>query len=113
MADLEDVLSPIPICSFLGRTEIAAVQELFVESTRQKGDAICHIGDEGDSFHIVLDGELEVLVGEKEDRVIAVLKRGDFFGEMALLQGGKRTATVVATRRVRLMTLDRASFNTL
>jgi NTE family protein len=113
MADLHDVLSTIPIFSFLGRAELAAVQELFVESTHQKGDAICRIGEEGDTFHVVLDGELEVLAGEKEDRIIAVLKRGDFFGEMALLQGGKRTATVMATRRVRLMTLDRTSFNGL
>ncbi len=113
MADLQDILSTIPIFSFLGRNELAAVQELFVESTHQKGDVICHLGDEGDTFHVVLDGELEVLVGEKEDKVIAVLKRGDFFGEMALLQGGKRTATVSCARRVRLMTLDRTSFNSL
>ena len=113
MADLQDILSTIPIFSFLGRNEIAAVQELFVESSHQKNDVICHLGDEGDTFHVVLDGELEVLVGEKEDKVIAVLKRGDFFGEMALLQGGKRTATVACTRRVRLMTLDRTSFNSL
>lgn len=113
MAEIQDILSAIPIFSFLGRNELAAVQELFVESTHQKGDLICRIGDDGESFHVVIDGELEVLVGEKEDKVIAVLKRGDFFGEMALLQGGKRTATVSCARRVKLMTLDRTSFNSL
>ena len=113
MPEIQDILSTIPIFSFLGRNELAAVQELFVESTHQKGDIICHIGDDGESFHVVIDGELEVLVGENEDKVIAVLKRGDFFGEMALLQGGKRTATVGCARRVKLMTLDRTSFNSL
>ncbi len=110
MKDFQDLLATIPIFSFLGRAETAAVEQLFVESTHQKGDVICRQGDEGETFHVILDGELDVLSGEK---VVTILKSGDFFGEMALLQGGKRTATVVANRRVRLMTLDRASFNSL
>jgi NTE family protein len=114
MTDLQDILSTIPIFSFLGRTEIAAVQSLFVESTHQKGDYIVREGEEGHTFHIILDGELEVIAGKDEHaRVLAILKKGDFFGEMALLQGGKRTASVVAARRAQLVTLNRASFNSL
>ena len=113
MADWQDLLATIPIFSFLGRAELAAVQELFVEETHQKGDTICKQGEEGNTFYVVLDGELDVLVGETSQQLIAVLKRGDFFGEMALLQGGKRTATVAASRRARLMSLDRTAFNTL
>src|SRR5262245_688643 len=114
MTGLQDILSTIPIFSFLGRTEIAAVQSLFVESTRQKGEYVCREGEEGDAFHIILDGELEVFVGENENaRILSILKKGDFFGEMALLQGGKRTASVVVARRARLVTLDRTSFNSL
>lgn len=113
MADWQDLLSTIPIFSFLGRSELAAVQELFVEETHQKGDTICRQGDEGDTFYVVLDGELDVIVGEGAGHVIAVLKRGDFFGEMALLQGGKRTATVAVGRRARLLSLHRVAFNSL
>jgi NTE family protein len=113
MADWQDLLATIPIFSFLGRTELAAVEGLFVEETHQKGDTICRQGEEGDTFYVVLDGELDVLAGEGGQHLIAVLKRGDFFGEMALLQGGKRTATVVASRRARLMSLGRAAFNSL
>ncbi len=110
MKDFQDLLASIPIFSFLGRAETAAVEQLFVESTHQKGDVICRQGDEGSTFHVILDGELDVLAG---DRVVTILKRGDFFGEMALLQGGKRSASVIANRRVKLMTLDRPSFNSL
>jgi NTE family protein len=113
MADWHDLLATIPIFSFLGRSELAAVQELFVEEIHQKGDIICRQGEEGNTFYVVLDGELDVLTGEHDQNLIAVLKRGDFFGEMALLQGGKRTATVAASRRARLMSLDRGAFNTL
>jgi NTE family protein len=114
MTDLQDLLSTIPIFSFLGRNEIASVQSLFTESTHQKDEYICREGEEGDTFHIILDGELEVIVGQGDSaRVLNVLKKGDFFGEMALLQGGKRTASVVTARRTHLVTLDRASFNSL
>jgi len=114
MNSLQDILSTIPIFSFLGRNEIAAVETLFVESTRQKEEYVCREGEEGDTFHIILDGELEVIVGQNDSaRVVSILKKGDFFGEMALLQGGKRTASVVVSRRARLVTLDRSSFNSL
>ena len=114
MNGLQDILSTIPIFSFLGRNEIIALEPLFVETTHQKGEYVCREGDEGDSFHIILDGELEVTVGPNDaPRVLSILKKGDFFGEMALLQGGKRTASVVVARRARLVALDRASFNSL
>ena len=103
MSSLQDVLSTVPIFSFLGRDEIAAVAPLFVESIHQKGEYICREGEEGNTFHIILDGELEVFVGQDDSpRVLSILKKGDFFGEMVLLQGGKRTASVMVTRRAHL-----------
>ena len=114
MNSLQDILSTIPIFSFLGQNEITSVESLFVESTHQKGEYVCREGEEGDTFHIILDGELEVIVGQDDSaRVLSILNKGDFFGEMALLQGGKRTASVVVARRARLVTLDRAAFNSL
>jgi hypothetical protein len=60
MTGLQDILSTIPIFSFLGRSEIAAVQSLFVESTRQKGNTSAARVRKAITFHIILDGELEV-----------------------------------------------------
>src|SRR5882757_8413615 len=100
MTGLQDILSTIPIFSFLGRNEITAVQSLFVESTHQKGEYIRREGEEGDTFHIILDGELEVFAGQDESiRVLSILNKSDFFGELALLQGGQRTASVMVSRR--------------
>src|SRR5258705_9590359 len=114
MNSLQDILSTIPLFSFLGQSEITAVESLFVESTHQKGEYICHEGDEGNTFHIIIEGELEVVVGQDDSaRVLSILKKGDFFGEMAMLQGGRRTASVIVSRRSRLVTLDRTSFNSL
>ena len=114
MTSLQDILSAVPIFSFLGKDEIAAVAPLFVESAHQRGEYICREGEDGNAFHLILDGELEVFVGSEDSpRVLSILKKDDFFGEMALLQGGKRTASVVVSRRARLVTLDRAAFSGL
>src|SRR5215471_191821 len=114
MNSLQEILAAVPLFSFLGPNNLAPVAALCVESIHQKGEFICREGEEGDTFHIILDGELEVFVGQGDSvRVLSLLKKGDFFGEMALLQGGKRTASVVVVRRAQLVTLDRASFNSL
>ena len=114
MNSLQEILAAVPLFSFLGPNNLAPVAALCVESIHQKGEYICREGEEGDTFHIILDGELEVLVGEGDsEHAVSILKKGDFFGEMALLQGGRRSASVRVTRRAHLLRLDRASFNSL
>ncbi|HEV8132788.1 MAG TPA: patatin-like phospholipase family protein [Acidobacteriota bacterium] len=113
MTEWLDFLSTIPIFSFFSRTELEAIHDLFVEVAYDKGDTICRIGDEGDTFYVVLSGELEVWGGGQEQRLINTLGPRDFFGEMAILQGGKRTATIRASRRTRLLSLAKADFESL
>ena len=74
-----------------------------------RGHAICVRGKaEGAKFHIIERGECTVeLVGGKE---INRLKPGDYFGEMAALQGAEPTATVVALTGVQTLSLDRDAF---
>ncbi|MBI2820696.1 MAG: cyclic nucleotide-binding domain-containing protein [Acidobacteria bacterium] len=110
MPDWQEFLSTIPIFSLLTRAELASVQDLFQEVSYEKGDTICRIGDEGDVFYVVLSGELEVWGGSEGDRMVGTLGPRDFFGEMVMLQGGKRTATIKVARRARLLSLDKAGF---
>jgi NTE family protein len=108
-----DFLATIQIFSFFTRPELEAAQKLFREVTYQKGDEVVKIGDPGDTFYVVLDGELEVWDASKPPRQTGTLRKGDFFGEMALLQGGKRTATVRADRRAQLLAIDKPAFDHL
>jgi CRP-like cAMP-binding protein len=64
-------------------------------------------GEDGEQAYVVADGELDVSVAE---RPVAVLRRGDLVGEIALLRSGKRTATVVARTETRLYELDSEAF---
>ncbi len=111
MSEWKEFLSTIPIFSFLTRDELKEIQEYFAEENFQKGDVVCRAGDPGDKFYVVLSGELEVWGGDTEQRRTGTLVARDFFGEMALLQGGKRTATIIASRRTRTLSLDKASFD--
>jgi len=113
MAEWMELLSTIPIFSFLSKAELEALHDHFVEVSFGKGETVCKIGDPGNIFYVVLSGELEVWGGSEGNVRTGTLKERDFFGEMALLQGGKRTATVTVARRARLLSLDKESFETL
>ena len=112
MVDL-DFLSTIPIFRSFSREELETAQALFQEVSFAKDDVVIRVGEPGDVFYVVLEGELEVWDASEPPRQTGSLKRGDHFGEMALLQGGKRTATVTVARRTRLLAIDKRAFDSL
>ncbi|PZV13708.1 MAG: hypothetical protein DCF20_14680 [Pseudanabaena sp.] len=59
------------------------------------GEMICHEGDPSEEFYIILSGVVEIF-SEKNNQMIATLREGEFFGEISLLTGTPRTATVRA-----------------
>jgi CRP-like cAMP-binding protein len=69
-----------------------------------------HLLDEGrlpHEFFVIIDGEVEV---SHEGKPLATLGQGDFFGEIALIEHGRRTATVVTTTPTTLAVMSPASF---
>ena len=74
------------------------------------GEEIVREGEAGDTFYVVASGQLETDVG---GTVVTMLRRGDFFGELALLHDAPRRATVRAITPVRLFELDRAAFDAI
>jgi len=67
-------------------------------------------GDPGEDFYIIVEGTAEARIGDDK---VGDLDKGSFFGEMALIDGGDRTATVVATAPMSLLVLSRNDFNTM
>ena len=70
------------------------------------GQIVCKENDPGDSFYIILSGAVEVL-SEKADQYIATLHEGEFFGEISLLLGTPRTATVKTREDAILFVVER------
>ena len=72
------------------------------------GDALTRQGDEGSEFFVIVDGDASAAVDGDE---VGTIGPGGFFGEMALIDGGERVATVTATSPMQLLVLDRHDFN--
>jgi CRP-like cAMP-binding protein len=72
------------------------------------GDVIVRQGEPGDCMYEILEGTVEVLREKNVQEVcLAVLSKGDFFGEMAIFEREVRSATVRAMGEVRAMTIDK------
>ena len=76
------------------------------------GRAIVQQGEIADHFFVIIDGEVEVLVeyGDDEEVVIDELQKGDYFGEVGLLERSTRIATVRAKTAVKLILFSRKTF---
>jgi predicted RND superfamily exporter protein len=94
----EDPARTIPLFAGL-RPSQARVVVLMGDMKRfRPGEAIVNQGDPGDAMYVVLNGEAKVVINSNGDRrELAHLKRGDVFGEMALVRHNERTADVIAS----------------
>ena len=81
----------------------------------RRDEVIFHQGDPGDSLHIVGTGAVKIVLPstEGEEAIIATLRPGDFFGELALLDGAPRSATATAVEQSETLALPRAIFSEL
>jgi len=75
------------------------------------GEVIVRQGDEGDCMYVIQQGRVEVIAEEGSREVrLRLLESGDFFGEMAIFERERRSATVRALGEVRVLSVDRKNF---
>src|SRR3954451_1199031 len=104
-----DLLKEVPLFHFLDdreRTELAAQLDVVHFAA---GQIIFRYGDPGDSIYVISSGEVEVFFKNDtgERIVLEVATRGDFVGELSMIDGGTRSASVVATEQTQALRLDR------
>lgn len=78
-----------------------------------EGETIVKQGDAADTFYIISQGEVDIIDENAAGKVVAHLRAGQYFGEIGLRRGGKRTATVRATTAVEVLKLDQCEFDDL
>ena len=113
--EVEDIvrsLSKIEIFHPLSQEELASVASNLREQIFASGEVLVRQGEEGDTFYILRDGKVAVSVNDAEGRstVVAHLGKGQVFGEMSLLTGEKRTATITAEADTTVLALSKAIF---
>lgn len=112
MLSRERLLAEVPLFSALDADERCEIEARLRERRYSTGEAICRAGDPGDSLFIVESGELTIRAGDPQ-LVVSIAGRGRIVGEMALLFGGTRTATVIASRDAVLLELTDVDFRAL
>jgi hypothetical protein len=105
---IRESLRRIEILSPLGEEDLGALVPHVRLRVYGRGETVVRQGEEGDSLFIVLRGGLEVLFDGKK---VGELSGGEFFGEMSLLTGEKRHATVVASEEVRLIEVSKEALS--
>jgi CRP/FNR family cyclic AMP-dependent transcriptional regulator len=103
-------LKDVPFFTGMSKKELGAVAQQTDEIDVPAGKVLAREGDFGQEFFVIDSGTAEVTRGGAR---LAELGPGDFFGEMALLDEDRRTATVTATTPMSLLVMTRSSFRTL
>ena len=82
-----------------------------MEKQLQPGEVLFNEGDRGEIMYLIREGKIKITKGKgDEEKTLAVLKEGDFFGEMAIIDGSPRSAGAVAVTPVSLLVIDKESF---
>jgi CRP/FNR family cyclic AMP-dependent transcriptional regulator len=105
-----DLLARVPLFARMGKRELERLSQLTDEVEIGLDRVLAEQGETGHEFFIVLDGRLTVF---DEGKPIATLGPGDFFGEIALLDGRPRTATVRTEGITRLLVMAHREFHAL
>lgn len=93
-------ISKVPIFSGCSKRELAIIARASKVVSHKEGTVIAREGERGIGLFLIIEGQCKISIGGKAK---ARLGPGDFFGEVALLDGGPRTATVTAITHVRLI----------
>eukprot|EP00735_Rhodelphis_limneticus_P001946 TRINITY_DN1267_c0_g1::TRINITY_DN1267_c0_g1_i1::g.26800::m.26800 TRINITY_DN1267_c0_g1::TRINITY_DN1267_c0_g1_i1::g.26800 ORF type:complete len:782 (-),score=302.12,sp/P00516/KGP1_BOVIN/37.69/8e-131,sp/P00516/KGP1_BOVIN/32.73/3e-38,sp/P00516/KGP1_BOVIN/31.86/2e-10,Pkinase/PF00069.20/3.8e+03,Pkinase/PF00069.20/2.1e-68,cNMP_binding/PF00027.24/2e-18,cNMP_binding/PF00027.24/3.5e-20,cNMP_binding/PF00027.24/1.2e-18,Pkinase_Tyr/PF07714.12/7.3e+02,Pkinase_Tyr/PF07714.12/1.2e-31,Kinase-like/PF14531.1/5.7e+ len=101
------VLKSVPLLAEMDEPSLEDIIRALQRHEYRAGDIVIREGDIGETFYIIIDGEVDIT---KEGKTIGTRHKGDFFGERALEFDEPRAATVVAKGDVKLVALGRAPF---
>jgi CRP-like cAMP-binding protein len=100
--ELIDAIAGFGLFADLSSAQLQAIVHIFEERRFEAGERVLRQGLSGSGFHIIVEGEVSIVVDETER---ARLGRGDFFGEVSILLGEPSSADVIATYPVRCLVL--------
>ncbi|MBT9313043.1 cyclic nucleotide-binding domain-containing protein [Leptothoe kymatousa] len=109
---LKHMLRQVSYFANFSDLEIRQLIEIGHRQRSKAGTILFHEGEQGNSFYILLEGEIEILA-EKLNRHLATLQPGQFFGEVALLLGVPRTAMARTSQDALLFVINQPSFSDL
>lgn len=106
------LLEKVELCSPLSKPELKKLVEHLSVKSYAAGEVPVRQGEPGDSFYIIKSGKVDVVVEKSPDEtaLVATLGAGNFFGEMSLLTGAARTASIHVKEDAEFIIIDKESF---
>lgn len=107
-----EAIRSVPLFASLSNEAAQEVYTLLQSRNVPSGTLLFHAGDVGDSLYLIDGGRVQISVADEDGKeiVLAELKEGDFFGEMAIIDGKQRSADAIVLEDARLYVLDRDDF---
>jgi uncharacterized membrane protein len=107
-----DTLRHVPLFESLDNEAAGELCHLLESVDSKAGTFLCRTGDEGDAMYLIEHGKVRICVRATDGHEVTLteLERGDFFGEMALLDGQRRSADAIVAEDARLAVLSREHF---
>lgn len=107
-----EALRSVPLFNSLDDGAARALRDLLVVSDVPAGTLLFQSGDAGDAMYLIEAGRVRIFIRDEDDEdvTLAELAAGDFFGEMAIVDGKRRSANALAIEAARLAVLSRADF---
>lgn len=112
---LAEALASIPFFAGLDHASLEQVGRGMRVRRFRRGEVIFHLGDPGDALFIVTSGAIKIMLPSDtgDEAILATLRAGDVFGELALLDGAPRSATAAALEPTETLVLPRQRFREL
>jgi CRP/FNR family transcriptional regulator, cyclic AMP receptor protein len=108
-------LGAVPLFAGLDSAGLDSLAHAVRTRRFRRGEVVFHVGDPGDALFVVSVGAVKITLPSEggDEAIIATLRPGDFFGELALLDGAPRSATAAALEPTETLVLPREPFLTL
>jgi CRP/FNR family transcriptional regulator, cyclic AMP receptor protein len=107
LAERQEALTAAPLFAALPKRHLRDLARVSGVTERAEGATVVKEGAAGSVFYVILDGAVKVV---RKGRTVARLRAGDFFGEMSLLDGQPRVASVITEAPSRFLTLSAKDF---
>ena len=116
MIHISKIIKEVPIFRMLGKESIDFIVERLKFKSYEANETICKVGDPGDTMFIIISGGVKICIygqDNKEEQVVANLGPGDYVGEMSLLTGEPRSASVITTEPSEMFLLHKNDFDVI
>jgi CRP-like cAMP-binding protein len=110
---MSELLTKIPLFDTLNKTELEKIQNICVRETHARDSILFFEGDPGNRCYLITKGEVRIskFIPNIGEEALAVLKAGDYFGEMALIDNFPRSAHAIANTDLEVLRIDKTELD--